>query len=97
MIYELEFREEAWKEWHKLGATVKEEFKRALGERLKNPRIPRHALHGMVDHYKIKLRSAGYRLVYRVEDARVTIVVVAVGKRERGEAYDKAKRRNLTS
>lgn len=95
MIYELAFREEALKEWRKLGATIKEEFKKALCERLENPRIPKHALHGMADHYKIKLRSAGYRLVYRVEDERVTIVVVAVGKRERGEVYDKAKLRNF--
>ena len=42
---------------------------------------------------KIKLRSAGYRLVYRIEDARVTIVVIAVGRRERGEIYDKARLR----
>ncbi|OYW91203.1 MAG: hypothetical protein B7Z23_08560 [Pseudomonadales bacterium 32-61-5] len=43
--------------------------------------------------YKIKLRSAGYRLVYRVEDERVTVVVVAVGKRERSEVYEAAKKR----
>lgn len=90
MIYELEFREEALKEWHKLGATVKNEFKIILRRRLENPRIQKHALHGMPDHYKIKLRSAGYRLVYRVEDARVTVVVVAVGKRERNVVYEAA-------
>ncbi|GBH19445.1 mRNA-degrading endonuclease RelE [Pseudomonas syringae pv. actinidiae] len=47
----------------------------------------------MPDHYKIKLRSAGYRLVYRVEDDRVVVTVVAVGKRERGDIYDSAKDR----
>ncbi|MNR61265.1 mRNA interferase RelE [compost metagenome] len=47
----------------------------------------------MVDHYKIKLRAAGYRLVYRVEDGRLVVAVVAVGKRERGEVYGKAKTR----
>jgi mRNA interferase RelE/StbE len=94
MIYELEFREEALKEWRKLGATIKEEFKSALARRLENPRIPKHALHDMPDHYKIKLRSAGYRLVYRVEDARITVVVIAVGRRERGEVYERARLRN---
>jgi len=44
-------------------------------------------------HYKIKLRASGYRLVYRVEDERVVVVVVAVGKRERGAAYQSAKGR----
>ncbi|RUT31119.1 type II toxin-antitoxin system RelE/ParE family toxin [Arsenicitalea aurantiaca] len=37
--------------------------------------------------YKIKLRSAGYRLVYRVEDEIVTVIVLAVGKREADKVY----------
>jgi mRNA interferase RelE/StbE len=40
MIYDLEFREEALKEWHKPGATVKEESKTTLGKRLENPAFP---------------------------------------------------------
>ena len=51
------------------------------------------ALHGMPDHYKIKLRSAGYRMIYRVDDGTVTVMVIAVGKRERLEVYDKAAKR----
>ncbi|EPM55097.1 hypothetical protein A584_08639 [Pseudomonas syringae pv. theae ICMP 3923] len=39
------------------------------------------------------MRSAGYRLVYRVEDDRVVVTVVAVGNRERGDIYDSAKDR----
>ncbi|MEP8111190.1 type II toxin-antitoxin system RelE/ParE family toxin [Aeromonas caviae] len=42
---------------------------------------------GMPDCYKIKLRGAGYRLVYQVQDDRVVVFVVAVGKREREEVY----------
>ena len=41
-------------------------------------RVPSAALHGMPDHYKIKLRQLGYRLVYKVNDATVMVVVVAV-------------------
>ena len=55
--------------------------------------MPADALSGMTDHYKIKLRAAGYRLVYRVENDRLVVAVVAVGKRERGEVYTKAKTR----
>ena len=51
------------------------------------------ALREMPGHYKIKLRASGYRLVYRVEDERVVVVVVAIGKRERGAAYEKARER----
>ncbi|MCX5511593.1 type II toxin-antitoxin system RelE/ParE family toxin [Pseudomonas sp. BJa3] len=47
----------------------------------------------MPSHYKIKLKASGYRLVYRVEDDRVVIVVVAVGKRERGGVYQSAQKR----
>jgi mRNA-degrading endonuclease RelE of RelBE toxin-antitoxin system len=43
-------------------------FKKKLEERLANPRVPSAALHRMPDCYKIKLRTSGYRLVYRVED-----------------------------
>jgi mRNA interferase RelE/StbE len=47
----------------------------------------------MPDCYKIKLRAAGYRLVYQVFDARVVVVVVAVGKREDSAVYRKAGKR----
>ena len=88
MSYDLQFLPSALKEWQKLGSTVREQFKKKLVERLQVPRVPGDALHGMADYYKIKLRSAGYRLVYRVEAAAVT--VVAVGKRERSEVYNAA-------
>ena len=93
MTYELEFLPSARKEWRKLGDTVREQFKKKLKERLQRPRVQGDALHGMPDCFKIKLRAAGYRLVYRVEDQRITVVVISVGKRERGAAYDHAKGR----
>lgn len=39
-------------------------------------------LHGLPDCYKIKLRSQGYRLVYKVQENVVTVFVIAIGKRE---------------
>jgi mRNA interferase RelE/StbE len=93
MTYKLEFLPSAQKEWEKLGATIKAQFNRKLRERLDTPRVASAALHGMPDCYKIKLRQSGYRLVYRVVDSKVTVLVVAVGKRERGEIYDAAQRR----
>jgi len=93
MTYSLEFLPSARKEWEKLGATLRQQFKKKLAERLLHPRVAADALRGMPDYYKIKLRAAGYRLVYRVEDQSVTVVVVAVGQRERGLVYDKAKKR----
>ena len=89
MTYRLGFRATAEKAWRKLGETVRAQFKKKLAERLEHPRVPKDALSGFPDHYKIKLRDAGYRLVYRVEDETITVLVVSIGKRERSEAYRK--------
>ncbi|WP_434624440.1 type II toxin-antitoxin system RelE/ParE family toxin [Pseudomonas sp. Z1-29] len=93
MTYELEFSDKALKEWKKLGATLRAQFKKKLEERLGNPHVQADRLHGLEDAYKIKLRSAGYRLVYRVIDDRLVVTVIAVGKRERGQVYDEAAKR----
>ena len=48
----------------------------------------------MADCYKVKLRQAGYLLIYRVDDDVVTVSVIAVGKRDKLAAYDAAAQRN---
>ena len=88
MSYKLAFKESALKEWKKLGHTLREQLKHKLAERLKNPHVPGDALLGAKNTYKIKLRQAGYRLVYSVEDKTVTVTVIAVGKRNRNEIYE---------
>ena len=93
MTYELAFLDEALKEWRKLDSATREQFKAKLTERLQNPKIPSARLHGAKERYKIKLRNAGYRLVYEVRDREVLVLVVAVGKRERNEVYKVAARR----
>ncbi len=93
MSSKLEFLPSARKEWDKLGATIRQQFVKKLRERLNNPHVPSAALHGMAAHYKIKLRQARYHLVYRVNDQTITVVVAAVGKRERGEVYETARKR----
>lgn len=39
---------------------------------------------------KIKLRGAGYRPVYRIEDERIVILVLTVGERKRSSVYEQA-------
>lgn len=85
--YSLEFLPSALKEWRKLGPSIREQFKKKLAERLEEPLVPSARLTAMPDCYKIKLRAAGYRLVYRVDQRRVTVIVVAVGKRDRNLVY----------
>lgn len=93
MTYKLAFLEEALKEWEKLNPSVRQQFKKKLIERCENPRVPSARLSGAKDRYKIKLRQAGFRLVYDVQDEIITVTVVAVGKREKNIVYKKAAKR----
>ncbi|MCJ8273187.1 MAG: type II toxin-antitoxin system RelE/ParE family toxin [Psychrosphaera sp.] len=93
MTYKLVFKQDAQKEWHKLDDTIRIQFKKKLKERLANPRVEAARLSGMKDCYKIKLRSAGYRLVYEVRDQEIIVSVVAVGKRDKNQVYKIAAKR----
>ncbi|MGO4154503.1 type II toxin-antitoxin system RelE family toxin [Cupriavidus sp. YAF13] len=92
MSYELAFHEDALKEWKKLDASIKDQFRKQLEKRLAEPRVQSAKLSGkdMKDVYKIKLRDAGYRLVYEVNDRTVTVLVLAVGRWDKSEAYRRA-------
>lgn len=90
MTFELEFHPDALAEWRKLDKTVSEQFKKKIAERLNEPRVPSARVSGGANLYKIKLRTVGYRLVYQVQDERITILVLAVGKREKNAAYNTA-------
>jgi len=93
MTYELAFKKSALKEWKKLGATIQSQFKKKLAEVLSNPRIESAKLSGGNELYKIKLRQGGYRLVYQVNDEVVTVTVISVGKRNKGDVYKLAMKR----
>lgn len=93
MRYKLRFHELALAEWQRLDSSVREPLKKKLAERLENPRVPASTLSGMADCYKIKLRSAGYRLIYRVDEDVVFVSVIAVGKRDRQQVYAAARSR----
>ena len=93
MSYSLEFKESALKEWKKLDGGTRGQFKKKLAERLERPRVESARLSGMPDCYKIKLKNAGYRLVYKVDDNRIIVTVVAVGKRENLIVYRVAEKR----
>jgi mRNA interferase RelE/StbE len=93
MRYEVEFLASALKEWKKLDANTRDQFRKKLKERCENPRVPSAKLHEAKDRYKIKLRSAGYRLVYEVEDHQLVVLVIAVGRRDRMQIYEIARNR----
>jgi len=92
--YTLKFIPTALKEWEKLDSPIQAQFKKKLLERLDNPHVPASQLHGFANHYKIKLRATGYRLVYEVIDKEICVLVIAVGKRDKNNVYKKAKKRD---
>ncbi|MEG9475705.1 type II toxin-antitoxin system RelE/ParE family toxin [Mannheimia bovis] len=93
MKYTIEFIKSSEKEFRKLDLALRKQFVEKLKERAENPRVESAKLRGMKDCYKIKLRNSGYRLVYQVIDDRVVVKVIAVGKRERNDVYQKASMR----
>lgn len=93
MTYKLKFLPAALQEWNKLGGSVKSQFKKKLEERLANPKVAADKLSGYDSVYKIKLRSAGYRLAYEVIDDELIVYILAVGKREKGKVYKNLRNR----
>lgn len=88
MTYKLSFHPKALKEFKQLDKSISEQFKKKIAQRLENPRVAKDKLSGFDDVYKIKLRTAGFRLAYKVEDENITIIVLAVGKRENNKIYN---------
>jgi mRNA interferase RelE/StbE len=89
MTYRLKFLPAAKKEWDKLAEPLKKQFKNKLTERLENPHVLSAKLKGYDFVYKIKLRTAGYRLAYEVFDDEIMVYVLAVGKRDKKSVYKK--------
>jgi mRNA interferase RelE/StbE len=91
-LYDLAFRPSAKRAWHKLDPSVRHKLEKTLERRLQNPFIESAALSGdLAGCYKIKSKSSGYRLIYKVTESELILLVITVGKREGGESYDDAK------
>ena len=82
MNYSIEIAQSARREWKKLDHSIKQQFQKKLDQLTANPKIPSAKLRGYKDAYRIKLRDAGYRLIYRVIDEWLIIVIVTVAKRD---------------
>ena len=95
MTYKLKFLPVAKKEWDKLAPPIQNQFKKKLKERLENPHVLSSKLRGYDAVYKIKLRTAGYRLAYEVIDDEIVVYVLAIGKRDKDTVYKKLASRFL--
>jgi mRNA interferase RelE/StbE len=90
MSYSLKFKKAALKEWRKLDGNLRTQFKKKLEKRLQDHYAPSSKLSGTDNRFKIKLRNAGYRLVYEVRESEIVVIVMAVGKREGKAIYKTA-------
>lgn len=93
MNYSLEFDERALKEWKQLDGSIRSQLKKKLENVIQNPKIEKNRLREFDNCYKIKLRQSGYRMVYQVQDARVVVFVISIGKRDKNQAYIEAQNR----
>ena len=82
--YDVFVSESAQKELKKLGRSVAAEILRQVAKKLKTrPAEYGDPLHGkLVGYYK--LRVSGFRVIYRIVEDRVWVLVLAVGKRTEG-------------
>ena len=92
--FALKFDARALAEWRKLDRRIQSQKKLSKlvsGEETPSPSTMVSGL--PPGYYKIKQRSSGHRLVYRYEDEKLVVVVIAVGKRNRNIVYDIARGR----
>lgn len=91
MVYSIKVHDDFVAELDKLDPAVKLQLRKKLDKVVENPHIPKNRLSGELHNcYKIKLRKAGVRLVYQVNDNEIFILLLTVGKREDNQVYETA-------
>jgi mRNA interferase RelE/StbE len=71
---------------------VRNKLEKILERRLQNPFIESASLSGdLTGCYKIKSKSSGIRLIYKITESNFILLVITVGKREDGESYEDAR------
>lgn len=94
VIYEVYCVPQAYEEWLNLNHSVKLMFVKKLKERIHNPTQNNDGLKGaLIGCYKIKLKRAGYRLIYQVLEDKIILLIWAIDKRDKNLAYKTATQR----
>ena len=89
MVWQIEFSPDADKALAKLGVTTQKRIVRFLRERVANMEDPRStgkALVGSALSGLWRYRTGDYRMLCRIEDEKICIVVVKIGHRR--EVYN---------
>lgn len=91
MAYSIKVHEDFVTELAKLDPAVKQQLRKKLDKVVENPHIPKNRLSGDLHNcYKIKLRKAGVRLIYQVNDEEIYILLLTVGRRADNAVYETA-------
>lgn len=83
-------------EFQSIEKSARSAFKKKLAKLVSGAEkpTPKNALYGFPKgFYKIKLRKAGLRLVYKYDGENLTVLVISVGRRQRNLVYEVAKAR----
>jgi mRNA interferase RelE/StbE len=87
-MFRIEFTEGAEKEFEKLDGSVRLQVLKALARRAENPIVPASRLSGSNGSlFRIKFRDAGLRLIYKVYEEEILVLVLTIGRRDDGEVY----------
>jgi mRNA interferase RelE/StbE len=86
VTYQIEITRDALKTLAKLDKPIRRRLQTAIDRLTEDPRPSGvTALKGLSDY--LRIRVGDYRVIYRVEDGRLVVVVVAVGHRR--EIYER--------
>lgn len=88
MSFNVKFRAEALREWKKLDKPLQQKLAKILKKCSENPHIISLRLRGTSDHYKIRLRAAGCRLIYQVMNDTLIVSLISLGDREHNDVYN---------
>jgi mRNA interferase RelE/StbE len=87
--YTVQFTREAKKRIEKLDASIKKIIQKAIDSLAKNPYRGKPLSHELAGLYSY--RTSDYRIIYKIEEGQLIIIVITVGHRR--EIYKKLKER----
>ena len=79
MTYKVEFSPAAKRAFDKLPKDIQRSLAAMIGDLMEQPR-PRQSIK-MTGHDLYRIRSGDYRLIYRIEDDKLVVLIVTIGHR----------------
>ena len=97
MGYRVEFLPEAAREFEALDGSLKKLAARQIEKLVERPELGESLGNKMgidlTGYRKVYFGKKGYRIVYEIQQQRLIVLIVGIGKRERAEIYREVARR----